>query len=81
MIKQLEKAISKLSELSESEQETIAQIIITTIENKKEEKNGYVEDDPLAELRNSDFIGCFADEPDLAEKSEQIAQDIISKKG
>jgi hypothetical protein len=52
MIQQLEKAISKLSE---SEQEKIAQMIMTTIENKKEEKNGYMEDDPLAELRNSDL--------------------------
>ena len=30
-------------------------------------------DDPLSELRNSDFIGCFSGEIDLAEKSEQIA--------
>jgi hypothetical protein len=37
-------------------------------------------DDPLAQLRNSDFIGCFADEPDLAEKSEEIAQAILSEK-
>jgi len=36
--------------------------------------------DPLAQLRNSDFIGCFEDEPDLAEKSEKIARDIITKK-
>jgi hypothetical protein len=34
MIKQLEKAISKLSELSEIEQEKIAQMIMITIENK-----------------------------------------------
>lgn len=34
-------------------------------------------DDPLVELRNSDFIGCFSGEPDLAEKSEQIVRDII----
>lgn len=38
------------------------------------------EDDPLAQLRNSDFIGCFEDEPYLAEKSEEIAQEIISKR-
>ncbi|MGI0483416.1 hypothetical protein ACN4EE_21870 [Geminocystis sp. CENA526] len=38
------------------------------------------EDDPLLELRNSDFIGCFSGETDLAEKSEQIVKDIISKK-
>jgi hypothetical protein len=38
MIQQLEKAISKLSQLLESEQELIAQMIMTTIENKKEKK-------------------------------------------
>ena len=37
-------------------------------------------EDPLASLRNSDFIGCFAGEPDLAEKSETIIKDILAKK-
>lgn len=41
MIKQLEKAISKLSELSEIEQEAIAQIIMTTIESKKPSANAW----------------------------------------
>jgi hypothetical protein len=36
--------------------------------------------DPLAQLRNSDFIGCFEDDPDLAEKSEKITRDIITRK-
>ena len=35
-------------------------------------------DDPLAQLRNSDFIGCFSDDPDLSENSENIAQRILS---
>ncbi len=35
-------------------------------------------DDPVAQLRNSDFIGCFSDDPDLSEKSENIAQEILS---
>jgi hypothetical protein len=38
------------------------------------------ENDPLADLRNSDFIGCFSSEPDLAEKAEEIAQGILSRK-
>lgn len=82
MIQQLENVLNKLSELSEAEQEAIAQMILTTIEDKKLENNKMSSDnnDPLAELRNSDFIGCFSGEPDLAEKSEQIAQEIISKK-
>ncbi len=69
MIKQLEQVITKLSELPESEQEKIVQMILTTIESKKQNKKDYLDDDPLAELRNSDFIGCFSDDPDLAEKS------------
>lgn len=94
MIQQLENAISKLSELSETEQEAIAQMIMTTIENKKSSVNAWdtlkemagsislenpensENNDPLAELRNSDFIGCFSDEPNLAEKSEQINQNL-----
>ena len=35
-------------------------------------------DDPLAQLRNSDFIGCFSDDPNLSENSENIAQRILS---
>ena len=41
MIQQLEKAISKLSELSESEQEAIAQMIMTTLESKKPSANAW----------------------------------------
>ncbi|MGK7940495.1 MAG: hypothetical protein AB4062_10185 [Crocosphaera sp.] len=37
-------------------------------------------DDPLAQLRNSDFIGCFSDDPDLSEKSEKIAKRILYNK-
>jgi len=37
-------------------------------------------EDTLAQLRNSDFIGCFSDESDLAEKSEAIAHEILFKK-
>jgi transcription initiation factor TFIIIB Brf1 subunit/transcription initiation factor TFIIB len=77
MIQQLEKAISKLSELSEAEQEKITSLIMITIENKTINNNN---NDPLAELKNSDFIGSFSDDLNLAEKSEQIAQDIMSKK-
>ena len=50
MIKQLEKAISKLSELSESEQEAIAQVIMTTIDNKKQSSNAW---DTLKEMAGS----------------------------
>jgi hypothetical protein len=37
--------------------------------------------DPLASLRNSDFIGCFSGEPDLATNSEEIAHQILSQTG
>ena len=35
--------------------------------------------DPLASLRNSDFIGCIADDPDLAANSEELAHQILSQ--
>jgi hypothetical protein len=37
--------------------------------------------DPLASLRNSDFIGCFSGDPDLATNSEAIAHQIFAKAG
>lgn len=40
MIKQLEKAINKVSELSEAQQEEIAQMIMISIESKEEPANG-----------------------------------------
>lgn len=43
-------------------------------------KNNQNNDDPLAQLRNSDFIGCIEDDPDLAEQSEAIAHQILSQK-
>lgn len=36
-------------------------------------------DDPLTKLRNSDSIGCFEDDPNLAEDSEKLAHEILSK--
>jgi hypothetical protein len=39
-----------------------------------------VEDDPLALLRDSDFVGCFSGSPDLAEKSEEIVGEIFNEK-
>jgi hypothetical protein len=35
--------------------------------------------DSLPSLKDSDFIGCFVDEPNLSEKSEQLAQLILSQ--
>jgi len=40
MIKQLEKVINKLSELSEAQQEEIAQMIMISIESKEQLANG-----------------------------------------
>jgi hypothetical protein len=37
--------------------------------------------DPLASLRNSDFVGCFSGDPDLATHSEEIAHQILSQTG
>lgn len=44
---------------------------------KKEE----TQPDPLASLRNSNFIGCFSSDPDLATNSEEIAHQILTQAG
>lgn len=41
--------------------------------------NQHLNVDSLPSLKDSDFIGCFVDEPDLSEKSEQLAQLILSQ--
>lgn len=53
---------------------------LKNVQNKLSQSNISDNDDPLAELRNSDFIGCFSGDVDLAEQSEQIVKDIISNK-
>lgn len=63
MIQQLEKAISKLSELSETEQEAIAQIIMTTIEEKKSSANG---EDNLKKMMRSISDTTLLSESSLA---------------
>ncbi|WP_324282511.1 hypothetical protein VKI22_02020 [Cyanobacterium aponinum UTEX 3221] len=50
MIQQLEQAIIKLSELSQTEQEEIAQMILSTIESKKQSANAW---DTLEEMAGS----------------------------
>ncbi|WP_330203506.1 hypothetical protein [Cyanobacterium sp. Dongsha4] len=50
MIQQLEEAIIKLSELPQTEQEAIAQMILSTIESKKESLNAW---DTLEEMAGS----------------------------
>ena len=42
-------------------------------------KNQNPKVDSLPSLKDSDFIGCFVDEPNLSEKSEQLAQLILSQ--
>lgn len=71
-----------------TEELTLVEKILTEITSyfqnnqnaKLSEKNQQNNDDPLAKLRNSDFIGCIEDQPDLAEKSEAIAHQILSQK-
>ena len=36
--------------------------------------------DPLAQLKQSKFIGCFSGDPDLASKSEERFQEIMNEK-
>ncbi|MGY6529503.1 MAG: hypothetical protein ACXITR_06195 [Cyanobacterium sp.] len=80
MIQQLQQAMVRLSLLSEDEQKKIAEMILITIDKQENTTKINKNDDPLAELRNSNFIGCFSDEPDLAQKSEQISQEIITNR-
>jgi hypothetical protein len=63
MIKQLQQAITKLSELPEIEQEAIAQIIITTIESKKQSANAW---DTLKEMAGSISDSILLSESSLA---------------
>jgi hypothetical protein len=53
---------------------------LTTYLNKTTAK-GIEQPDPLASLRNSNFVGCFAGDPDLATNSEEIAHQILSQTG
>lgn len=65
------KIVAEFVEFIKQKQETIKTNISPTLKNYE---------DPLAELRNSDFIGCFSGESDLAEKSEEIAKAILTQK-
>jgi hypothetical protein len=65
----VEKILTEITSYFQSNQ-------ITITLDKSHQNN----DDPLAKLRNSDFIGCIEDEPNLAEKSEAIAHQILSQK-
>jgi hypothetical protein len=65
------KVIAEFVEFIKQKQGTIKTNMSATIKN---------DEDPLAELRNSDFIGCFSGEPDLGEKSEEIAKAILAEK-
>ncbi len=76
-----------LDELNTEELTLVESLLIqvTSYLKIKTSKNNLSElatdnEDPLATLRNSDFIGCFSGESDLAEKSEQIAQEILSSR-
>lgn len=62
---------------------------LTLVENLLDQLTAYLnkatrkeeDSDPLASLCNSDFIGCFSDDPDLATNSEEIAHQILSQTG
>ena len=56
---------------------------ITTYLNQKDVTENSINNpqnqDSSISLKDSDFIGCFADDPDLSEKSEHLANLILSK--
>lgn len=65
------KIIADFVEFIKQKQEIVKTNISPTIKNNQ---------DPLAELRNSDFIGCFSGETNLAENSEEIAKTILAER-
>jgi len=81
-----QKIIKSLDQLNSEQLAFLEKVVreITTYLNSEQQvevskKITQNEKDPLAQLRNSDFIGCFDDTPDLAEKSEVLAREIWSK--
>jgi hypothetical protein len=77
-----QKIAQKLDGLNTEELALVDNLLnqITCYLKTKQSPNNINNEDPLAALRNSDFIGCFSGEPDLAEKSEEIAYNILSQK-
>ena len=80
-----EKIQNKLNELDFKELVFVDKLLSNITDDLQEIKqtlkvnNQHLKVDPLPSLKDSDFIGCFVDEPDLSEKSEQLAQLILSQ--
>ena len=80
-----EKIQNKLNELDFQELVFVDKLLSNITGDLQEIKqtlkvnNQHLKVDPLPSLKDSDFIGCFVDEPDLSEKSEQLAQLILSQ--
>ena len=80
-----EKIQNKLNELDFQELVFVDKLLSNITDDLQEIKqtlkvnNQHLKVDPLLSLKDSDFIGCFVDEPDLSEKSEQLAQLILSQ--
>ena len=80
-----EKIQNKLNELDFQELVFVDKLLSNITDDLQEIKqtlkvnNQHLKVDPLPSLKDSDFIGCFVDEPDLSEKSEQLAQLILSQ--
>jgi adenosyl cobinamide kinase/adenosyl cobinamide phosphate guanylyltransferase len=69
-----QKIAQKLDELNTEELTLVDNLLnqITNYLKTQQSPNNANNEYPLAVLRNSDFIGCFSGEPDLAEKSVEI---------
>jgi transcription initiation factor TFIIIB Brf1 subunit/transcription initiation factor TFIIB len=80
-----EKIQNKLNELDFQELVFVDKLLSNITDDLQKIKqtlkinNQHLKVDSLPSLKDSDFIDCFADEPDLSEKSEQLAQLILSQ--
>jgi hypothetical protein len=81
-----QKIVEQLDTLSLEELVFIDKLIVDlksyfqTKQVLKIDKNVPEPEDPLALWRDSDFVGSFEAEPDLAAQSEQILQTLLTQK-
>ncbi len=81
MTELLERVIAQLKVLPADEQDAIASRVLAELENEQAGKVTFTDNpDPLAKLKQSKFIGCFDDEPNLAANSESNFNEIMNRK-
>jgi hypothetical protein len=71
----LEEIKEKVVLLSPSDRLALMQVIVASLQENKATNN----DDYLAKVRQSKFIGCFEGDPDLSTNSEDVISKEIAK--